>query len=71
MADDLAALVSEARAAAASAQQTFGHLTAEQLNWKPAPDAWSVAQCFDHLITINAGYFPIMQSLARGTYKPS
>lgn len=24
-------------------------LSGEQINWKPAPDRWSVAQCLDHL----------------------
>jgi hypothetical protein len=35
------------------AEATFGGLMASQLNWKPAPSRWSVAQCFDHLIRIN------------------
>jgi hypothetical protein len=38
---------------AREAEAAFGHLTTRQLNWKPAPDRWSVAQCFDHLIRIN------------------
>ncbi|MBX3292193.1 MAG: DinB family protein [Acidobacteria bacterium] len=32
---------------------SFGSLSAEQLNWKPAADSWSVAQCLDHLILTN------------------
>lgn len=43
----------EIDAVARDAEAIFGRLTARQLNWKPAPDRWSVAQCFDHLIVIN------------------
>ena len=32
---------------------TFGHLSAEQINWKPSADSWSVGQCFEHLIKAN------------------
>jgi hypothetical protein len=43
----------ELGAVSREAASVFGGLTREQLNWKPAPSQWSVAQCFDHLITIN------------------
>lgn len=29
-------------------------LTEEQLNWRPAPDKWSVAHCYEHLNQTNA-----------------
>src|SRR5437899_12088318 len=32
-----------------SARQLVAGLNGEQLNWKPAPDSWSIAQCLDHL----------------------
>jgi uncharacterized damage-inducible protein DinB len=48
------------------AESRFGTLSAEQLNWKPAPGAWSVAQCFDHLITTQIHYFPVLERLANG-----
>ena len=35
-------------------QATFGALDAQQLNWKPEAARWSVAQCFQHLLTANA-----------------
>lgn len=47
----------------------FGHLTNEQLNWKPNTDTWSIAQNLDHLIVVNKTYFPILHSLKQGTYK--
>jgi DinB family protein len=33
------------------AQTTFGALDERQLNWRPDATGWSVAQCFDHLLT--------------------
>lgn len=47
----------------------FGHLTNEQLHWKPNTDTWSIAQNLDHLIVVNETYFPVLDSLKRGTYK--
>ena len=38
---------------AEQASRTFGGLDEQQLNWKPDEREWSVAQCFDHLITSN------------------
>ncbi|NOT62882.1 MAG: hypothetical protein HOP19_21955 [Acidobacteria bacterium] len=46
----LAEMLAETEAIAADAQQSFGHLNAEQLNWKPAAAAWSVAQCLEHVM---------------------
>ena len=51
--------------------QLFGGLSNEQLNWKPDPNSWSIAQNIDHLIVINQSYFPIIESIRKGTYKPS
>ena len=35
-------------------EATFVPLDAEQLNWRPDPARWSVAQCFEHLLKMNA-----------------
>lgn len=59
------------RAVTTEAQQAFGGLTAAQLNWKPAADSWSIAQCFDHLITANTQFFPEFDRAASGTRKNS
>lgn len=48
---------------------SFGGLTTEQLNWKPNPDTWSVAQNIEHLIIINESYYPILTALHEGKYK--
>lgn len=34
-------------------QATFGGFDARQLNWRPDAARWSVAQCFEHLLTLN------------------
>ena len=71
MNEELPSLIDEAQAIAEEAEKTFGHLSPEQLNWKPNTDRWSVAQCFDHLIVINRGYFPRIREIADGKYEPS
>lgn len=56
---------------ALDAETRFGELTPEQLNWKPEPGRWSVAQCFDHLITTQSAYFPVLDRLASGNVSPT
>ena len=56
---------------AADAEQAFGALSAVQLNWKPAPKSWSVAQCLDHLIQTHQLYLPLFDRLATGEASPS
>ena len=34
--------------------KSFGSLTPEQMNWKPNPQVWSIAQNIDHLIKLEA-----------------
>lgn len=41
----------------------FGGLSPEQLNLKPSPDTWSIAQNLDHLIVINSSYVPVIQAV--------
>lgn len=48
---------------------SFGSLSEEQLNWKPDPKTWSIAQNIHHLIVVNETYYPILASLKDGTYK--
>lgn len=45
----------------------------EQFNWRPAPDAWSVAECLDHLNATARAYLPrldegIAEGIRRGIY---
>ncbi|HET7696075.1 MAG TPA: DinB family protein [Vicinamibacterales bacterium] len=52
---------------ARDAQQTFGHLNARQLNWRPDETRWGVAQCFEHLLTTNR----MMLDAARAALDPA
>jgi hypothetical protein len=65
----LSGLVSAANAIADETLAGFGDLTAQQLNWKPGADQWSVAQCFDHLVTANESFFPIFDKVLSGEKK--
>ncbi len=49
----------------------FGQLTEQQLNWKPDPKTWSIGQNIDHLIVINATYYPIVPKIRSGQYRLS
>ena len=64
-------LTRELKRQAVEAKTEFGGLSPEQLNWKPAADQWSVAQCFDHLIKTHSTYFPLLNTLAAGKYSPT
>ena len=61
----------EARAIGRDARAEFGALTPAQLAWKPVPGRWSVAQCLEHLIRIDSGYWPVFHRVAEGSYRPS
>ena len=65
---ELPALIAGARAIAADAERTFGPLNGDQLNWKRRADEWSVAQCLEHLIKIDAAYFPQFRLIEQGAY---
>ncbi len=65
----LAEVFDEADAIAADANTLFGHLNAQQINWKPSADQWSVAQCLEHLITINREYYPQFDQIIKGEKK--
>src|SRR5215213_1561959 len=63
---DLQSVITAANEIAAETKSTFGRLTPTQLNWKPSAERWSVAQCFDHLLTSNKGYFPTIEGVIAG-----
>jgi hypothetical protein len=63
---DLPSLIAAANNVANEAKTTFGDLTPAQLNWKPSAERWSVAQCFDHLLTTNRGYLPEIDNVLAG-----
>ncbi len=47
----------------------FGQLSEADLNWKPGPDRWSIAQVIQHIITTNESYFPVFNEVIKDTYK--
>jgi DinB superfamily len=63
--------VAELEEIASDATKVFGGLSPAQLNWKPSAEQWSVGQCFDHLITTNASFFPDMERVAAGGHRNS
>ena len=67
--EHLSGLVSAANAITDETRAGFGELTAPQLNWKPSPEQWSVAQCFEHLVTANEAFFPIFEKVLSGAKK--
>ena len=60
-------LINEAEAVTRDVQSTFGQLNAEQLNWKPNTDSWSVAQCLDHLLNANSEMLGVFDPVINGT----
>jgi hypothetical protein len=69
MNEHLGELIESIRTIAVDVRSSFGELSVAQLNWKPSAERWSVAQCFDHLITSNEGYLPIIEQVRGGTKK--
>lgn len=64
-------IISELQTISQNAQNTFGKLSAEQINWKPAAESWSIGQCFEHLIKSNELYYKDFDEIADGTRKNS
>jgi hypothetical protein len=69
MANDVEGITNELERVSEDVKRTFGGMSPEQLNWRPAVDSWSIAQCLDHLIKSNEEFYPELDSLAAGTRK--
>jgi hypothetical protein len=67
--ENLPEIISGLEVITEATQKTFGSLSSLQLNWKPAPDRWSIAQCFEHLMNTNKSYLPIFQRIANDEKK--
>jgi len=52
---------------ARDAEATFGGLITQQLNWRPDTECWSVAQCFDHLLSANRQMLAAADAALAGT----
>lgn len=55
----------------AAVKREFGGLNENQLNQKPEPDKWSIAQCLDHLVVYNETFITEFEKLLSGKYKPT
>lgn len=62
----LSEAIREIERVTAEVKRDFGSLTPEQLNWKPAPDRWSIGECLEHLIATNSQYFGIVEPALTG-----
>ena len=68
--DLLQTITVESQKNSEQAQQLAANLSEEQLNWKPSPDRWSVAQCLEHLSAATKGFYPYFTTaIARGKEK--
>jgi hypothetical protein len=65
----LAEAIREIERVTSEANRDFGSFTPAQLNWKPAPDRWSIGECLEHLITANSLYFGIVEAILAGQYR--
>ncbi len=63
---DLTSVLAEGRLVADETMRVFGYLSAEQINWKPGRDEWSIGQCFDHLIIANRPFVTIVEEICQG-----
>lgn len=64
-------VITELEKISEDAMAAFGNLSAEQINWKPSADSWSVGQCFEHLIKTNTLFYDELDQIADGTRKNS
>jgi hypothetical protein len=59
-------LISELDGADRRAERLARGLSRDQLNWSPAPGAWGIGQCLDHLRVANEVYLPPIASALDG-----
>jgi hypothetical protein len=69
-ADLVQTIVTETEKVGDEARDLVADLTDEQLNWKPAPHSWSIAQCLDHLAVTSEKFDQgFAKAIARGREK--
>ncbi len=65
----ITAMLNKCKEAIEKARLAFSDISGAQLNWKPAPEKWSIAQCLDHLVVSESSYFPELEKIITGTYR--
>ena len=63
---DLQEIADEFLAVEGDAERLVEPLDDEQFNWSPAPGAWSIGQCIDHLNVANRKYFDALSAAVEG-----
>ncbi len=63
---DLSTVLAEGRLVADETKRVFGQLSADQINWKPDGEEWSIGRCFDLLIISNRPYLTIIEVISQG-----
>jgi hypothetical protein len=69
--DDLQSILDELNRTDQEARQLIAEVGETQLDWRPAPGAWSVAQCLAHLAQMNAVLVGALWSAVRKSDKDS
>jgi len=69
--EDLQSIVNELDRSDQEARQLVSELSEAQLNWQPAPTAWSVAQCLAHLGQMNSVLTAALRTAVRQANKNS
>ena len=64
-------IISELEKISENTRNTFGGFSAEQINWKPSAESWSVGQCFEHLIKTNELFYGELEKIAGGARQNS
>jgi hypothetical protein len=66
MKKELEDLHSDLNNVTADVRESFAGLSPRELNWKPAPDRWSVGQCFEHLNAAGSGMIKAIEAKIDG-----
>ena len=67
--DFIKEVLEKGEGASEKAVREFSDLSEIQINWKPSPKSWSIAECLEHLIISNRIYFEVLDKIAEGSYK--
>ena len=62
MQQDLATALADHTAATDGWRALLRDLSAEQANWRPAPQRWSIAQCVDHVRIVTEAVLPGLEA---------
>jgi hypothetical protein len=61
--NNLSEIIAEAEHVRTKVKEAFGALSGQQINWMPSASEWSIGQCLEHLMLLNAPYLPIIEDI--------